>query len=255
MQIDNTVDNEIINKEETLDDLILGNMHLIQANQGYRFSLDAVLLAHFPEVSALKRAIDLGTGNGVIPLLLALRAPQARISGVEIQEGMVSRARRNIALNGLDDRIDIIKADIREISKSLPGGCAELVLSNPPFWKKGEGKISTNLEEAIARHELNLNLEELICQGAFLLRQGGKLAIIQRAERLQEALELFKQNKLRVKRMRMVHSLLDREAKLVLLEGQKNGQGGLTILPPLIIYQSPGEYCDELKQIYNPNIY
>lgn len=252
MATDDTVDKELINSEETLDNLILGDMQLIQANNGYRFSLDAVLLAHFPEVSSLKRAIDLGTGNGIIPLLLAVRAPQARISGVEIQEGMVQRAKRSVSLNGLDERIDIIKADIREIEKSLPGGCAELVLSNPPFWKKGEGKISTNMEEAIARHELNLNLEELIQKGAFLLRQGGRLAVIQRAERLQEAMELFKQNKLRMKRIRMVHSLIDREAALVLMEGQKNGQGKLSILPPLVVYEKPGEYCEELKRIYYP---
>ncbi len=244
------VDNEIISHDETLDDLILGEMKLIQGNPGYRFSLDAVLLAHFPEVDSLLRAVDLGTGNGVIPLLLAARAPQAHITGVEIQEVMVGRAKRSVALNGLDDRVDIIQADIREIEKIMPGGSAQLVLSNPPFWKKGEGKISTNLEEAIARHELNLNLEVLIQKGTYLLRQGGKLVIIQRSERLQEAMDLFKLNKLRLKRLRMVHSFVDKEAALVLMEGQKNGQGALTILPPLVIYDRPGEYCRELKRIY-----
>jgi tRNA1Val (adenine37-N6)-methyltransferase len=240
----------IFGEEETLDDLILGNMKIIQAAQGYRFSLDAVLLAHFPEIKRVKRVFDLGTGSGVIPLLLAIRAPDLRISGVEIQPAMVDRARRSINLNGLGDRIEIIQDDIKELEKSLPGGCAELVLSNPPFWRKGEGHISINPEEAIARHELKLNLEELVEQGAHLLCPGGKMAIIQRAERLSEAMEIFRRHNLSIKRLRMVHSFSHRNAGLVLLEGHKNRSGNLTILPPLVIYEKPGEYSDEIKQIY-----
>lgn len=241
---------EIINAEETLDDLILGNMKIIQATRGYRFSLDAVLLAHFPKFTGVSRVVDLGTGNGVIPLLLAVRAPEVRISGVEIQPAMVDRARRSVRLNGLANRIEIIQEDIKEIAKSLPGGCAELVLSNPPFWRKGAGYISINPEEAIARHELNLTLEELVQQGTYLLCQGGRMAIILRAERLAEAIEIFRHHKLYLKRLRMVHSFIDRDAGLVLLEGQKNRPGSLAILPPLVIYEKPGEYSDEIKQIY-----
>ncbi len=242
---------EILSAEETLDDLLLGNMKLIQGVHGYRFSLDAVLLAHFPETKGVRQVFDLGTGSGVIPILLAVRAPDLRISGVEIQPSMVDRARRSVHLNRLADRIEIIQDDIKELEKSLPGGCAELVLSNPPFWRKGEGHISINSEEAIARHELELNLEELVKQGAYLLCQGGKMAIIQRAERLAEAMEIFQRHKLSVKRLRMVHSFVDRNAGLVLLEGQKNRPGSLiSILPPLVIYQQPGEYSDEIKQIY-----
>ncbi|MDD3364602.1 MAG: tRNA1(Val) (adenine(37)-N6)-methyltransferase [Syntrophomonas sp.] len=241
---------EIISVEETMDDLILGNMKIIQGAHGYRFSLDAVLLAHFPEITGVRRVFDLGTGSGVIPLLLAVRNPDLQISGVEIQPAMVDRARRSVSLNGLAHRIEIIQEDIKELKKSLPGGCAELVLSNPPFWRQGEGHISINSEEAIARHELNLNLEKLVQQGVYLLCQGGKLAIIQRAERLAEAMEIFRHHKLSIKRLRMVHSFVDRNAGLVLLEGQKNRPGSLTILPPLVIYEKPGEYSDEIKQIY-----
>jgi tRNA1Val (adenine37-N6)-methyltransferase len=241
---------EIINAEETQDDLILGNMKIIQAARGYRFSLDAVLLAHFSELVGVSRVIDLGTGSGVIPTILAVRAPEMRISGVEIQPAMVDRARRSVNLNGIGDRVEIIQADIKEIKKSLPGGCAELVLSNPPFWRKGEGHISINPEEAIARHELYLNLDQLVEQGVYLLCQGGKMAIIQRAERLAEAMDIFRRYNLSLKRLRMVHSFVDRNAGLVLLEGQKNRPGSLNILPPLIIYDKPGEYSDEIQQIY-----
>jgi tRNA1Val (adenine37-N6)-methyltransferase len=240
----------LLKADETLDDLIMGGLKLIQAVQGYRFSIDAVLLAHFLELTGVERVIDLGTGSGVIPLLLAERSPQVKIIGIELQAGMVERARRSVSLNGLQDRIEIVQADIREIDKSLPGGSAELVLSNPPFWKKGEGCVSCQAERAAARHELHLNLEELVTQGAYLLRPGGKLAIIQRAERLEESLEILRRSQLTLTRLRMVHAFLDRKAGLVLLEAVKSRRGRLTILPPLIIYAQAGQYSPEIQAIY-----
>ena len=244
---------EVLNIDETLDDLILGDMKLIQAVHGYRFSLDAVLLTHFPELTGVSHIIDLGTGSGVIPLLLAARAPDLHITGIELQPAMVKRAKRSVRLNRLEHRIEIIQADIKEIDRTLVGGSAELVLSNPPFWKTGEGYLSSNTEEAIARHELNLNLEELVDKGAYLLGQGGKLVIIHRAERLEEAMGIFRCHKLSPKRLRLVHSFVDRSATLFLLEGIKNRPGRLNILPPLVIYQKPGEYSDEIKQLYGGN--
>ncbi len=241
---------EFYNKDETLDDLILGNMKLIQAKHGYRFSLDSVLLAHFPKLMGVKRVIDLGTGSGVIPILLAVQEKDVQICGIEIQPSLVERARRSVCLNKMETRIEIIHADIREIHKLIPGGSAELVLSNPPFWRKGEGLISSNQEQAVARHELNLELEELVDRGAYLLVEGGKMAVIHRAERLEGILELFRKYKLYPQRLRMVHSFNDRNATLLLLEGRKNRPGQLNILAPLVIYQNPGEYCEEIKSIY-----
>ncbi len=240
----------ILKEDETLDDLILGNLQLIQPTHGYRFSLDAVLLAHFPELAGVSRVIDLGTGSGVIPILLTTREPEIRITGLEIQSAMVDRARRSVGLNKLENRIEIIQADIRDVKKTLTGGSAELVLSNPPFWKKGEGHISANQEEATARHELNLTLEELVYAGAHLLVQGGKMAIIQRAGRLEEAMEAFRRHRLFLHRLRLIHSFADRNATLVLLEGRKNRPGNLNILPPLVIYTQPQEYSEEIKQLY-----
>jgi len=240
----------VFHTDETLDDLILGKMKLIQPAHGYRFSLDAVLLAHFPILARVKQAVDLGTGNGIIPILLAARDAEIRIMGIEIQEAMVDRARRSVQFNHLENRIEIIPADIREINNILPGGKAELVLSNPPFWKNGEGHVNNNMEEAIARHELKLNLEELVSQGAYLLCPGGRMAIIHRADRLQEIIGIFTDHKLYPRRLRMVHPFIDRNAKLILLEGQKSRPGNLSVLPPLVIYESTGEYCEEIKQIY-----
>lgn len=235
---------------ETLDDLILGKMRVIQPERGYRFSLDAVLLAHFPDPPR-RQVVELGGGSGVISLLMAWRAPQASFTTIEIQASMVDRARRSIVLNGMEERIKVIHADIREVQNTLPGGIAELVLSNPPFWRKGEGKLSANSEEAIARHEINLTLEELVQKGAYLLRQGGKMAVIHRADRLEEAMDIFRRHKTPVRKLRMVHSFINKEARLVLIEAEKNRPGPIKVLPPLVIYDKVGEYGAELQQIYN----
>ncbi|MCX5779546.1 MAG: methyltransferase, partial [Firmicutes bacterium] len=189
-------------------------------------------------------------GSGVIPLLLTVRAPQVKIIGVELQDGMVDRARRSVRLNGLQDRIEILHADIREIDKSLPGGSTALVVSNPPFWRKGEGHVNRHPEQAVARHELQLNLEELVSQAAYLLAPEGKLVFIQRAARLEESLEKLRHSHLTPTRLRMVHARLDRPAGLVLLEAVNSRRGRLTILPPLIIYAQAGIYSPEIQAIY-----
>jgi tRNA1Val (adenine37-N6)-methyltransferase len=239
-----------LNPDETLDDLILGGLKLIQARQGYRFSLDAVLLAHFPELNRVERVFDLGTGSGVIPLLLTVRSPHLHITGVELQPDLVDRARRSVQLNGLEDRIEIVAADIRSIDKNMPGGSAELVLSNPPFWKQGQGQVSRRVEQAIARHELCLQLEQLVEMGAYLLAAGGSMAIIQPVQRLEETLQILRRHNMHLQRLRLVHAFLDRPAGLVLVEAVKNRRRKLIILPPLIIYDRPGEYTPEIQTLY-----
>ncbi|MDD3890031.1 MAG: tRNA1(Val) (adenine(37)-N6)-methyltransferase [Syntrophomonadaceae bacterium] len=241
---------ELVYSDETLDDLILGDFKLIQAVQGYRFSLDAVLLAHFPVLGGVRNVVDFGTGSGVIPILLATRSPSITVTGLELQESMVDRANRTINYNGLVEKIKIINGGINNVNDIFPANYTDLVVTNPPFWKKGEGKISQNEEEAIARHEISLDLPTLIAAGAYVLRQGGNMCIIHRADRLSEIINIYEKNKLHLKRLRTIHTFCDREAKLVLVEGQKNGGGSFTILPPLIIYKKPGEYCDELQQLY-----
>lgn len=234
---------------ETVDDLILGDMRIIQPEKGYRFSLDAVLLAHFPN-PPWQHVIELGTGSGVISLLMAYRDPQARFTSLEIQPAMAERAARSLALNGMKEQIEILNADIRAADNILPKGKAELVVSNPPFWRQGEGKVSTNPEEALARHEISLTLNELIQKGAYFLRPGGKMAIIHQSKRLDEALEKFRHYKLPARRIRMVHSFIDQPARLVLIEAVKNRPGPLVIMPPLVIYTRPGEYSPEIKALY-----
>ena len=237
--------------DESIDDLILGGLKLIQAREGYRFSLDAVLLAHFAELQGIDRAVDLGTGNGVIPLLLAHRSPSLSITGIELQANMADRARRNVEYNDLEQRIEIIQGDTRKVEQILSRGWAELVLSNPPFWRKGEGLLNNHPEEAIARHEIELELPEMMAAAAYLLAARGKLVFIHRAERMLEIINQLANYKLAPRRLRLVHPFADRDAKLLLLEAEKNGKGKLQILPPLVIYQKTGIYCEEIKQIYN----
>ncbi|MDD3269828.1 MAG: tRNA1(Val) (adenine(37)-N6)-methyltransferase [Syntrophomonadaceae bacterium] len=236
--------------DESIDDLVLGGLKLIQAREGYRFSLDAVLLAHFVNLKGVNQAIDLGTGNGVIPLLLAHRSPTLCLTGVELQANMAARARRSVAYNGLGQRIEIMEGDIKRIKEFISPGFAELVLSNPPFWKKGEGLLNDNPEEAIARHELEIELPEILAAAAHILAVHGRLAIIHRAERMVEIMENLADYKLAPRRLRLVHPFADRAANLLLLEAEKNAKGKLTILPPLIIYQKPGIYSEEIKKIY-----
>ena len=240
-----------IKRDEKIDDLILGGLQIIQSRKGYRFSLDAVLLSFFPELKKIKTAVDLGTGNGIVPLLLSARSAQVKISGVEIQESMVDRANRTITHNELEDRIEIIHADIREIEKAICPKMADLVTSNPPFWKKGQGHINAHGETAIARHELTVELKEIVKAAAYLLKPGGSFCLIHKANRLPEIIESFSLNRLAVNRLRMVHSHINKEANMILAEGKKAGKKELKILPPLIIYTQTGEYCAELKRIYN----
>lgn len=236
--------------QDTLDDLLINGLKVFQARQGYRFSIDAVLLAHFPELGAVKNIIDIGTGSGVIPLLLSQRT-RAVITGIEIQEAMAARAAKSVELNNLEGQIDIIRADINQIKNLLPAGSADLVVSNPPYWKKGEGKLSANPEEAVARHEITLTLEQLIGQAAYLLVPRGKLALIQRADRLPEALQLLADYRFAAHRLRTVHANRRAEARMILLEAVKDSRQGLKIMPPLCIYQEDGSYSREIEEMYN----
>ncbi|QGU00579.1 hypothetical protein SYNTR_1985 [Candidatus Syntrophocurvum alkaliphilum] len=242
---------DYLQENETLDDLLIGNKKIIQPKKGYRFSIDSVILAHFPELKGIKTAVDLGSGSGVIPIILSQRQRKMKIIGIEMQPEMVARAKRSLLINELEERIEFIKTDVKNMEKELKGGFVDLVVSNPPFWRDKEGKISLNKEEAIARHELEINAEQIITKASYLLKNLGKLAIIHRADRLNELLELFNSNKIAVKKIQMVHPFINKDAKMVLIEGQKNAKNsGVIIKPPIIIYNQPGEYTQEVLKTY-----
>jgi len=246
----NPQSDKLVYEDETLDDLIIGGYKLIQPRQGYRFSIDAVLLSHFPDLKKVKQVVELGSGNGVIPLLLVARSPAIRIIGIEIQEPMVKRAQRSLEYNCLQEQVKIIQGDLQAIEKYLPVASADLVLSNPPFWGRNEGHLSKNPEEACARHEIAMDLKGLIRATAYLLSPGGSFCLIHRAERLTDIINLCTAHRLLPVRLRTVHSFWQEEAKLVLLEAQKRDQGRLKIMSPLVIYNKPGEYSEEINRFY-----
>lgn len=235
---------------ETLDDLILGGLKYIQARQGYRFSVDSILLAHFAGVEGISRAVDLGAGGGLLSLLIGWRQPDMKITAVEFQEAMAGRARRNIALNGRQDQIMVLQADVVHIKGHLPAAGFQLTLCNPPFFPAGSGHPSQNAEENRARHESSATLADFVAAAAYLLERRGRLAMVLPAVRLQEALHLLQSQRLFLTRLRMVHSREGAAGILVLLEAGFTGRRSASILPPLFIYEADGSYTAEIKAIY-----
>lgn len=241
----------LVGEDETLDDLIIGGLKLIQPRKGYRFSIDAVLLAHFATLEKVKQAVDLGCGNGVISLLLAARSSDLKITGIEIQEQMAERAKRSVEYNRLLQQVQIIKGDFCQINKHLLPESVQLVLSNPPFYVKGQGRISQNPEEAFARHEIAMTLDDLVSAAYYLLSPGGSFCLIHRCERLPEIINSCVAHRLLPVRLRAVHSFQEQEAQLILIEAQKRERGPFRMLPPLIIYERAGVYSEEVMNLYH----
>jgi len=236
--------------DETLDDLLINDLKLIQKDRGFRFTLDAILLAHFATVKNKDRIVDLGTGTGVIPLILSTRADNLRIYGVEIQEEIAEMASRSVRLNDLEDTISILNDDIRKLHHTIEGGVYTLVTANPPYWTLNEGKPSVLQTRAFARHELNCVLEDVVATASKLLNYQGRFALIHRTERLCDILSLMRQYRLEPRRMRFIHPFAEKGAQHVLIEARKNAPKDLKILPPLIVYEQPGKYSKEVLKWY-----
>ena len=236
---------------ETLTRLKLGELQLLQSRAGYRFSLDPVLLVRFAEVRAGELAVDLGTGSGIMPLLLARLSPVRQVIGVELQAGQVERAKKNVVLNQLQERVQILDGDIRQIRELLPSAQADLVVSNPPYRKLKTGRVAPDDERAAARHELAGGLEDFVRAAAWLLKNGGRFALIYLAERLPELFGLMTGCGIEPKRLRLIHPRQGEPAKMALVEGRKMGRPGLSVDPPLIVYQGEGrDYTAEVLRMY-----
>jgi tRNA1(Val) A37 N6-methylase TrmN6 len=240
--------------DETLDDLIINNLQLIQKKKGFRFTLDSVLLAHFAEVKDGDKIVDLGTGTGIIPLILSTRTKDASIIGLEIQEELAQMAERSVRLNKLDNIIKIVQGDIRNIHKIIGGGCFHHVTVNPPYWPVKDGILSPAESRAIARHELACSLEDVVISASKLLNYQGRLSLVYPVDRLLNLVELLRKFNLEPRRVRFVHSFKDREARHVLLEARKSAPCELKVLPPLIIYEQPGQYTEEILTWYGKGV-
>jgi len=237
--------------EETLDTLSAGGLRIVQPRRGYRYSLDALILAFFVEPKAGASILELGAGCGVVSLLLARRCPSCRITAVEIQERLHRLQVKNLALNHLDDRIKPVRGDIRRIESLLPPDAADIVCSNPPFRKARSGRISPDREKAVARHEIDLTLPELVRAAAYGLKKEGRFALIYLPERLADLIQALRRHGLEPKRMRMVHSFPQSPPVLFLMEAVKGGRPGMTHEAPFMIYRNEEkDYSEEMEAIY-----
>ncbi|WP_110114657.1 tRNA1(Val) (adenine(37)-N6)-methyltransferase [Bacillus sp. CGMCC 1.16541] len=240
-----------LHEDERLDYLLAEeNLRIIQSPSVFAFSLDAVLLARFAYVPIQKgNIIDLCTGNAVIPLLLSKRT-KASIIGVEIQNRLHSMAERSISYNELGGQIEVIHGDLKDMPQKIGYGKFDVVTCNPPYFptpKKEEQNINEHF--AIARHEIHCTLEDVIRVSSQLVRQGGKIALVHRPGRLLDIVTLMRKYKVEPKRLQFVYPKAGKEANTILIEGIKNGNPDLKILPPLFVYQENNEYTEELESI------
>jgi tRNA1Val (adenine37-N6)-methyltransferase len=239
-----------LNEYERVDDLQFGGLRIIQSQKGFRFGMDAVLLAHFADVRPGDRVADLGTGTGIIPILLAGHTKAASIVGVEIQPCMAGMAARSVALNSLQDRVTILPGDLRQAHEALGYNGFDVVTCNPPYERKGGGVVCREEAWTIARHEGACTLGD-VAQAAYkLLRQGGRLEFILRSDRAVEALLTLKEARLEPKRICLVCPSASHSPNLVLVEATRGGNPGVRWEPPLMIYGPDGEYSPALQAIY-----
>jgi tRNA1Val (adenine37-N6)-methyltransferase len=216
---------------ETVDTFVNGRLLLIQSQKGYRFSIDALLLADFVMLGDEDIVIDLGAGCGIISLLLAVQKEPAFIVGLELQGELVSQARRNVALNELEEKITVIQADLRHLPLST--GFADIVVCNPPYRRAQSGRINPDVGKAIARHEIAVSLDAVLAASKALLKRKGRLALIYTANRMAEIFTKMRRERLEPKRLQLVFPDSASEAKLALIEGRLHARPGLKVLPPI----------------------
>ncbi|MBD5137239.1 MAG: tRNA1(Val) (adenine(37)-N6)-methyltransferase [Lachnospiraceae bacterium] len=245
------MENDTILKEgERLDDLNRNGYMIIQNKDKFCFGMDAVLLTGFVNVKSGEKVLDMGTGTGIIPILLEAKTTGAHFSALEIQEESADMARRSVLYNNQDDKISIVTGDIKEASSIFNKSSFDVITCNPPYMNDNHGLKNPNLPKAIARHELLCTLEDVIRETTLLLKPGGRFYMVHRPHRLAEIIYTLKEYKLEPKRMRFVHPFADREANMVLIESARGGNPMIKIEKPLIVYEKQGIYTTEIYDIY-----
>lgn len=235
---------------ERLDDLHRNGFQIIQNEKLFCFGMDAVLLSGFANVKEGERALDLGTGTGIIPILLAAKTKGKYFTGLEISAVSADMARRSVLHNGLEDRIEIIQGDIKEAGELFAPASFDTVTSNPPYMIGQHGLTNPDIEKAAARHEIFCTLEDVVRAAARLVRPGGKFYMVHRPFRLAEIIRTLSAYKLEPKRMRLVYPYVDREPNMVLIEAMRGGKPRMTVEKPLIVYEKAGVYTPEITEIY-----
>lgn len=239
-----------INIWERVDDLHRNGYRIIQDPKRFCFGVDAVLLSGFARVKKGERVLDLGTGTGVIPILLAAKTAGTGFVGLEIQEESAEMAARSVRLNGLEERITICQGDIKAAASLFRSQSFAVVTTNPPYMNAGGGRVNEYTPKAIARHEILCSLEDVVQAAAGVLQTGGRFYMIHRPHRLTDIMVLLRQYRLEPKRLRFVHSFRDQPPTMVLIECAKDGNPMVKIAPPLVIYEEAGRYTQEAYDIY-----
>ena len=239
-----------LKSDERLDDLQRNGYQIIQKKNGFCFGMDAVLLSGFARVKQGARAIDLGTGTGIIPILLEAKYEGEHYTGLEIQDEMADMAARSVALNHLEEKVSIVKGDIKEASRLFGAASFDVVTSNPPYMNDAHGLKNPDLPKAISRHEVLCTLDDVTREAARLLRPGGRFYMVHRPHRLIEIITALTKYKLEPKRMKMVHPFVEKDANMVLIEAVRGGKSMIKVEAPIVVYQEPGVYTQEIYDIY-----
>ena len=245
--------NNLIREGERLDDLQRDGLRILQRADGFRFGTDAVLLADFAGVKRGERVADVGTGTGVLPLLLSARAADTEFDAFEIQEQVADMAARSVQINGLQTRIRIHHADCRDAAALIGHERCHLVVTNPPYTKGGAGLVSPQQTRALSRSDSDCTLEAWIAACGRLLRNGGRLCCVFPAPRFLELCDALRSARMEPKRVRFVAACADAAPKLVLVEGLKGGRPGLHIQPLLITHDENGQFTREMRRVYGEN--
>lgn len=235
---------------ERIDDLQRNGYRIIQNPERFCFGMDAVLLSSFAKAKPGEKVLDLGTGNGIIPILMEAKTKGEKFFGLEIQEESADLARRSVALNGLEEKIGIVTGDMKEAVNIFGAASFHVITMNPPYMTGNHGLVNQEDAKAIARHEITCSLEEMISQASKVLKSKGRFYMVHRPFRLAEIMSLMVKYHLEPKRMRLVYPYVDKEPNMVLIEGLKGGNSRITVEPPLIVYEKPGVYTEELKRMY-----
>jgi len=241
---------ELVQKDETLDDLQLGGINIIQKRDAFRFGIDAVLLSNFARIKKNMRVVDLCTGGGIVPFLIAGKTEAKSIVGIEIQEDMVEMANRSLKLNELEDKIEFLNGDIKDMKliKGLPK--ADIVTVNPPYKLKNSGIINSNNKNAIARHEICCTLEDVIIAARNVLKDNGRMYMVHRPERLADIFCIMRKYKMEPKRVQMVHPSFSKAPNIILVEGHKDGGAFLKWEEPIYVHNEDGSYTGKIDEIY-----